>query len=165
MPHGALFRGGAEKEIRKGLIRRGLFDSVIGLPGNLFYSTGIPACLLIFRNQAVGLRPGKILFIDGSNQFAKGRNQNSMTSEHVERIIRTYCDPSGSAGLGVPSAVVDVEEVEANDWDINIGRYIQPESSLGVSVEEAIAALRQAQLEANEAGEQLARRLKAAGYA
>ena len=88
MPHGVLFRGGAEARIRQCLIEKDLLDAVIGLPPNLFYSTSIPACLLIFRDQKPAERKDHVLFVDGSARFAKGKNQNQMTDDDIKRPHR-----------------------------------------------------------------------------
>ena len=92
MPHGVLFRGGAEKEIRKGLLDDDLLDAVIGLAPNLFYGTGIPACILVLR--AKGAKPperrGKVLFINADAEFTAGRAQNYLLPEHVEKIVSAY---------------------------------------------------------------------------
>ena len=92
MPHGVLFRGGAEREIRKGLLDDDLLDAVIGLAPNLFYGTGIPACILVLR--AKGAKPperrGKVLFINADAEFSAGRAQNYLLPEHIEKIVSAY---------------------------------------------------------------------------
>lgn len=123
MPHGVLFRGGAEKEIRKGIIEDDLLEAVIGLPQNLFYGTGIPACILVMRGSQDAKPPerrGKVLFINADAEFYAGRAQNYLRSEHVEKIVSTF-----EAFEDVPgyAAVVPVSELEAHDWNLNIRRY------------------------------------------
>lgn len=122
MPHGVLFRGGTEKDVRKGLIQDDLIEAIIGLPPNLFYGTGIPACILVMR--AKGAKPkewqGKILFINADAEYHAGRAQNYLRAEHVEKIASTF-----EAFAGVPgyAAVVDVADIAAYDFNCNIRRY------------------------------------------
>ena len=126
MPHGVLFRGGAEAKIRECLIRDDRLEAVIGLPGNLFYSTSIPACLLIFRADKPKKRRKHVLFIDGSARFVKNRNQNSMSDDDVATILNAYTsgkDPDGDSGAQV--RLVPLTEIEGNNFDLNIGRYLK----------------------------------------
>lgn len=122
MPHGVLFRGGEEQKIRKGILEDDLLEAVIGLPPNLFYGTGIPACILVLR--AKGAKPerrkGKVLFINADAEYHPGRAQNYLRPEHVEKIVSTY-----EAFEDVPgyARVVSVEKLAANDYNLNIRRY------------------------------------------
>ena len=122
MPHGVLFRGGAERDIRRGFIEDDLLEAVIGLPPNLFYGTGIPACILVMR--AKGAKPaerqGKVLFINADGEYFAGRAQNFLRPEHIEKIVATF-----DAFADVPgyAAVVDKEILKANDCNLNIRRY------------------------------------------
>ncbi len=122
MPHGVLFRGGAEKEIRKAFIEHDHLEAVIGLPPNLFYGTGIPACILILRHQ--GAKPagrrGKVLFINADAEFHAGRAQNYLRPEHIEKIVRSYDDFEEVPGY---AAVVDHAMLAENDYNLNIRRY------------------------------------------
>jgi type I restriction enzyme M protein len=165
MPHGVLFRGGVEQKIRQCLIEKDLLDTVVGLPSNLFYSTSIPACLLLFRAQKPPERKGKVLFVDGSARFTKGRNQNQMTPEDIHAIteaFRTGIDPGDGGRVGVRS--VEVSEMEATGWDLNITRYLSFERGPEVDVEAALVALRQAQDALRHAEARLDQRLTEAGY-
>lgn len=126
MPHGVLFRGGAEGRIRQCLIEKDLLEAVVGLPPNLFYSTTIPACLLIFRDQKPDDRKNQVLFVDGSARFDKGKNQNHMSEDDVETLIEAYRigrDPDGEGGAHV--RLVSFDEIKDNGFDLNIGRYIK----------------------------------------
>ncbi len=122
MPHGVLFRGGAEKEIRKGIIKDDLLEAVIGFPPNLFYGTGIPACVLVCR--AKGAKPeerkDKILFINADAEFHAGRAQNYLRPEHIEKITSAF-----DAFKDIPgyAAVVSRDDLKSNDWNLNIRRY------------------------------------------
>lgn len=122
MPHGVLFRGGAEKEIRKGFIEDDLLEAVIGLPPNLFYGTGIPACILVMR--APGAKPdarkGKVLFINADAEYHAGRAQNHLRPEDIEKIVSTFEDFAEVPGY---AAVVTREQLAENDWNLNIRRY------------------------------------------
>lgn len=127
MPHGVLFRGGAEARIRQCLIEKDLLDAVIGLPPNLFYSTSIPACILVFRETKTADRKNKVVFIDGSERMVKGKNQNTMTVEDISVLTEAYqtaLDPDG-ADFGAYVHVADFDEIKQNDFDLNIGRYIK----------------------------------------
>ncbi len=166
MPHGVLFRGGAEAQIRQCLVRSDQLEAVIGLPPNLFYSTSIPACLLIFRATKAPERRGHVLFVDGSKRFEKGRNQNRMRPEDVDTILAAYrsgTEQDGSDSVGV--RLVPHTEIEANGWDLNIGRYIKGAAAEVLDVETALAELAEAQRALHEAEERLAERLREAGYA
>ena len=122
MPHGVLFRGGKECDIRKGFIKDDMLEAVIGLAPNLFYGTGIPACILILRSQ--GSKPperrGKVLFINADAEFRPGRAQNYLDPEHAERIVSAYDRFQDVEGF---SAVVSRETLADNDYNLNIRRY------------------------------------------
>jgi type I restriction enzyme M protein len=122
MPHGVLFRGGEEKKIRTEIIKADLLEAVIGLPPNLFYGTGIPACIVVCR--AKGAKPDerkdKILFINADREYYAGRAQNYLRPEHIEKIVSAF-----DAFKDIPgyAAVVKRSEIESNDWNLNIRRY------------------------------------------
>jgi type I restriction enzyme M protein len=122
MPHGVLFRGGAEKEIRKGFIGDDLLDAVIGLAPNLFYGTGIPACILVLR--AKGSKPsehqGKVLFINADAEYRAGRAQNYLEPEHVEKIVNAYNRYEDIPGF---ATVVAHGKLAENGYNLNIRRY------------------------------------------
>lgn len=164
MPHGVLFRGGSEAKVREGLIRGDRLEAVIGLPGNLFYSTSIPACVLVFRSSKAKDRRGHVLFVDGSARFTKGRNQNHMTDADVHALVEAFTtgkDPDGDGGAQV--RLVSLAELEANGWDLNIGRYIKQASVDSVGLDAALKTYdvaRETRLQAEAA---LATRLAAAG--
>jgi len=122
MPHGVLFRGGAERDIRRGLIGDDLLDAVIGLPPNLFYGTGIPACVLVLR--AKGTKPperrGKVLFINADAEYRAGRAQNYLEPDHIEKIVSAFERYAEIPGF---AALVTHAELADNDWNLNIRRY------------------------------------------
>ncbi len=117
-PHGVLFRGGAEGLIRRKLVEENLLDAVIGLPPNLFFGTGIPACILIFKRN----RPDdRVLFVDASREFEAGTTQNRLRAEDIEKILTTY---RTREGVNKYAHLAGVEEVQENDFNLNIPRYV-----------------------------------------
>src|SRR6266540_494485 len=122
MPHGVLFRGGAERAIRTKLLEQDVIEAVIGLAPNLFYGTGIPACVLVLRPpwSKPADRAGKVLFINADAEFSAGRAQNYLLPEHVEKIVSAYREFADIPGY---AAVVAREELAANDDNLNIRRY------------------------------------------
>ncbi len=118
LPHGVLFRGGAEERIRKKLLIDGHIDTVIGLPSNLFYSTGIPVCILVLKKCK---KPDDVLFINAAEHFVKGKRQNQLTEAHIAKIIETYQFRKEEARY---SRRVEMAEIEKNDFNLNISRYI-----------------------------------------
>ena len=120
LPHGVLFRGAAEEEIRKYIIReQNYLDAVIGLPANLFYGTSIPACILVLKKCRV--HDNDILFIDASQHFEKSGNQNTLTDEHVEKIVDAY---QKREAIDKYTYVASLDEVKENDYNLNIPRYV-----------------------------------------
>ena len=120
LPHGVLFRGASEGVIRKYLIEeRNVLDAVIGLPANIFYGTSIPTVILVFKKCRE--HGDNILFIDASNEFEKGKNQNNLTNEQVEKIVKTYED---RVTIDKYSYVASMEEIKENDYNLNIPRYV-----------------------------------------
>ena len=162
MPHGVLHRGGAEKAIRKCLVEDDRLEAVIGLPSNLFFSTGIPACLLIFKALKDPSKMGTVVFIDGSAQFIKERTQNQLGSGNIETILAAY---RGAVGEPVPVRTVGHGEIKDNDWDLNIGRYLRSARSEVMTVPDALEQLRRAQSALSVAEAAFAERLRSAGYA
>ncbi|MFU8893622.1 MAG: N-6 DNA methylase, partial [Luteolibacter sp.] len=118
LPHGVLFRGGAEERIRTKLLKDGHIDTVIGLPANLFYSTGIPVCILVLKKCK---KPDDVLFINAAEHFTKGKRQNQLAPEHIEKIIKTYQHRKNEDRY---SRRVGMAEIEKNDFNLNISRYI-----------------------------------------
>jgi type I restriction enzyme M protein len=161
MPHGVLFRGGVEAKIRQCLITQDQLEAVVGLPANLFYSTTIPGCLLILRAEKRAERRGRVLFVDGSARFTKGRNQNQMGPADILAVLRAYRSGDGD----VPARLVEHTEIKENGWDLNIGRYLKSAAGETLDVPTALAALNEAQAALHDAEKRLAERLKAAGYA
>ena len=165
MPHGVLFRGSAEGKIRQCLIENDQLETIIGLPANLFYSTSIPACLLIFRSKKELSRKGTVLFVDGSLRFSRGKNQNTMDNSDADAILATYQSGEGCSDEKVFARLVEHAEIEENGWDLNIGRYLKAENSERADIAAALSSLATAQVALRAAEAKLAERLKAVGYA
>jgi type I restriction enzyme M protein len=119
LPHGVLFRGGAEERIRTKLLKDGHIDTVIGLPANLFYSTGIPVCILVLKKCK---KPDDVLFINASENYEKGKRQNQLSREHIAKIIDTYKRRKDEPRY---ARRVEMSEIEKkNNFNLNISRYI-----------------------------------------
>jgi type I restriction enzyme M protein len=161
LPHGALFRMGAEGKIRQQILAMDLLEAVIGLGPNLFYGTGLAACILIFRERKALDRHHKLLILDASKQFKSGRAQNELLPEHVERIHSWYRDYQDVPGV---APVVTLEEVAANDDNLNIPCYVEPLVDQDVpTVEEAMQRLQASAETAFAAEEKLIALLKRDG--
>ncbi|WP_411957238.1 type I restriction-modification system subunit M [Paracoccus homiensis] len=130
MPHGVLFRGGDEAKIRQKIIQRDQIEAVIGLGPQLFYGTGIPACVIVLRQQKrdgaklisgkPADRQGKVLFINADREYFEGRAQNHLMPEHIEKIVTTFEEYREIPGF---STIIDIDTLEDNDWNLNIRRY------------------------------------------
>lgn len=122
VPHGVLFRGGAEGKIRQQLIEEDLLDAVVGLPANLFYGTGIPAAIMIFRKGKKGKKSkANVLFIDASREYTDGKNNVSLGEKHIAKIVSTY---KKRKAVDKYAHVADLNEIEENDFNLNIPRYV-----------------------------------------
>ena len=120
LPHGVLFRGGAEGKIRQYLIEnKNYLDAVIGLPANIFYGTSIPTCILVFKKCRED--SDHVLFIDASNDFDKVKNQNQLSDAHVEKIINTY---QSRTSIEKYSHLASMDEIKGNEYNLNIPRYV-----------------------------------------
>lgn len=141
LPHGALFRMGREGAIRKKIMQMDLLEAIIGLGPNLFYGTGLAACVCVFRMRKVGNRRKRVLMIDASREFKVGRAQNELLPEHGSLIHGWYRDYADVEGV---ARVVTLDEIAANDYNLNIARYIEPRADREVvTVEEAMRRLKE----------------------
>ncbi|WP_211465596.1 type I restriction-modification system subunit M [Collimonas silvisoli] len=120
MPHGVLFRGASEKEIRKGILKDDLLEAVIGLPAALFYGTGIPASLLIINKKKPAARKGKVLFINAELDYAEDKNMNVLRPQDIEKIVASF---DQYADIKRYAKVVTLAEIAENDYNLNIRRY------------------------------------------
>jgi type I restriction enzyme M protein len=121
MPHGVLFRGGAEGKIRQGLIEADLIEAVIGLPSNLFYGASIAATILIFNRDKKETNKGKILIVSAEDEYQLGKNQNTLRDDDVIKINSTF---ENYEDIEKYARVVDIAEIKDNDYNLNISRYI-----------------------------------------
>lgn len=153
LPHGALFRMGAEGKIRQKILGMDILDAVIGLGPNLFYGTGLAACILVFRQSKPVKHRKKVLIVDASKEFKKGRAQNDLLPEQVDHIYQWYNDHADVEGV---ARLVSLSEIKENDWNLNIPRYIEPViEEETITVAEAIANLKTSLEAANAAEDRL----------
>lgn len=162
LPHGALFRMGVEGQIRQRILEMDLLEAVIGLGPNLFYGTGLAACVLVIKAAKMPGRRKQVLFIDASRLFKRGRNQNTLELGHANRIYELYRDYESVEGL---AHLATLDEIERNDWNLNIPRYVeQPAEAETVSVEDALTSLKESLEGAYAAEARLKLLLQEAGF-
>lgn len=162
LPHGILFRGGAEGKIRKGFLEDDRIEAVIGLAPNLFYGTGIPACILVITNHKPEAKRGKVLIANGSEEMVAGKNQNTLSDANVEKLAEAYRRFEDQERF---CRVVDLDEIKANDFNLNIARYVQitePEPTIDVAAE--LKKLKELTAERNAAETKMMGFLKELGY-
>ncbi len=151
LPHGVLFRMSKEGKIRQKLLEMDILEAVIGLGPNLFYGTGLAACILVFRETKPGEHRQKVLFIDASKEFKTGRAQNELLPRHVENIHHWCEDYRDVEGI---CRVVTLDEIRENDFNLNIPRYVEPViEEESITVEQAMVNLKES-LEAAYAAEE-----------
>jgi len=159
LPHGVLFRGSSEGKIRKQLIQENLLKAVIGLPANLFFGTGIPATILIFDKDK---KTDEVLFIDASSEYESGKNQNKLSTDNINKIYDTY---KAWETTDKYSYVASRAEIEENDYNLNIPRYVdtfEEEEPVDIAAtQKEIASLKS---ELAEVESQMADYLKELGY-
>lgn len=162
LPQGALFRKGAEGRIREALLKEDLIEAVIGLAPNLFYGTGLAGSVVILRRKKPAERQGKVLVVDASSAFRKGRAQNFLDPQHGEQIVRWYRD---FEDVEDRARVVGLDEIEEEGWTLNISRYVLP--AIGEDIPplpEATAAFKEALSEARAAEDHLRTVLTTGGW-
>lgn len=148
LPQGALFRQGAEARIRTHVLKADMIEAVIGLAPNLFYGTGLAACVLILRNHKPAERGGKVLFINGEDLMKKGRNQNTLERENSRDLFDAY---RGFADIDGRARVVGLDEIEANDFNLNIPLYVAPaDTGEKLTLADALANLEVAHAKATQ---------------
>ncbi|HDR8070749.1 TPA: type I restriction-modification system subunit M [Bacillus cereus] len=160
LPHGVLFRGAAEGVIRKYLIEeKNYLDAVIGLPANIFFGTSIPTCILVFKKCRK--HDDNVIFIDASNEFEKGKNQNHLSDEHVEKIVETYLSRET---IDKYSHAATLDEIKENDYNLNIPRYVDTfEEEEPVDLEAVARYLQEIDEEIAKVDEELAAYFKELG--
>ena len=162
LPNGVLFRGRAEEKIRQRLVEEDLIQAIIGLPVNLFYKTGIPVVIIIYNKNKEEIQQNKILFIDASQDFQEGKNQNILRDEDVEKIISTF---DNYEEIEKYSRIVTLDEIKENDYNLNISRYIDTtEEEEQIDVAQVIKELKQLELEREKIEATMYSFLKELGY-
>jgi len=162
LPHGVLFRGGAEGKVRKGILEEDLLEAVIGLPSNLFFGAGIPACLFILNKQKTKERKGKVFFLYGANDYEKGKNQNRLRPEDISKIVEAYREYKTTNKYCRP---VSLDEIRANDYNLNITRYIDvTEEEEPIEVQKVLNELKNLKKERVEIEGKVNEFLKELGY-
>ena len=153
LPLGALFRGGAEAKVRKAILADDLLEAVIELGPNLFYGTGIPAAVVVFRRQKPAELRNKVLFVNASDIYTKGRAQNTLTDSQADDIFDLY---QNRTPVDHQVAVVDVADIAGNGYNLNVGLYLPPPVADDIpTVEEALAAFEQAMADLTAAEDRL----------
>jgi type I restriction enzyme M protein len=161
LPHGALFRMGKEGAIRRKILDMDLLEAVIGLGPNLFYGTGLAACILVLRQRKKNGRKKKVLIVDASKEFKSGRAQNELLPEQVERIFGWYYGYKDVDGV---AKLVTLDDIATNDYNLNIPRYVEQKNEQEVlTVEEAMKRLRESATAAFAAEDKLISILKREG--
>lgn len=159
VPHGVLFRGSSEGKIRQKLIEENLLDAVIGLPEKLFYGTGIPAAVLIFRKDKTD---NNVLFIDASREFKAGKNQNQLSEENIAKVVDTY---KQRENLDKYAYLASLEEIQENDFNLNIPRYVDTfEEEEEIDLMAVQAERKEIEAEIAKLNEQMDGYLKELGY-
>ncbi|OZM58361.1 type I restriction-modification system subunit M [Lottiidibacillus patelloidae] len=162
MPHGILFRGAAEGKIRQGLLEEDLVEAVIGLPSNLFYGTGIPACILVLNRNKEEHKKGKVFFLNGSEDYQEGKNQNTLRERDIEKIITAYDKGEEQEKY---CRAVSLDEIKENDYNLNIARYIDTtEEEEQIDVAQALTELRKLENEREDIEALMNGYLKELGY-
>lgn len=162
LPHGILFRGGAEGRIREGLLRDDLVEAVVGLGPNLFYGSGIPACIVVMNRAKPAEREGKVLFVHGAEELIEGKAQNHLSDENVARLAGAFHAWQDDERF---CRVVGLHEIERNDFNLNIPRYVdttEPEEEIDVA--EELAKLKELMVERDEAEGRMLGYLEELGY-
>ena len=148
LPHGALFRQGAEGRIREHFLNADYIEAVIGLAPNLFYGAGLAACILILRRKKPADHKKKVLFVNAENLFRRGRNQNTLEPEHAATILEAYQAFTDTPGL---AHVASLDEIKANSYNLNIPLYVEPaDDGDEITLEQAVADLEAAHAAAAE---------------
>ncbi|MCH4296127.1 type I restriction-modification system subunit M [Shewanella sp. 3B26] len=159
VPHGVLFRASTEGKIRQKLIEENLLDAVIGLPEKLFFGTGIPAAILIFKKQKTD---NKVLFIDASREFKPGKNQNILSEENIQKIVETY---QARESVDKYAYLASFDEIKENDFNLNIPRYVDTfEEEMEIDLMAVRAERKELQKELDALEIEMAAYLKELGY-
>ena len=162
LPHGVLFRGGAEEKIRRGILEEDLLEAVIGLPSNLFFGASIPACLFIINKDKPKKRKGKVFFLYGANDYLEGKNQNKLKREDIEKVVNAYREYRVIEKYCRP---VSLDEIRGNDYNLNITRYIDiTEEEEPIDVQAVLKKLKEVKKERSNVERKMTRYLKELGF-
>lgn len=162
VPHGVLFRGGAEGRIREAMLKADIIEAVIGLASNLFYGAGIPAAILVIRKNKPVERKGKVLVVNGAATFTPGKAQNHLTDANVQTLADAF---HGFADIAKLARVVPVDEIAANGFNLNMSRYVQTaEDTEAVDLAAEVAKLQDLIAERDGAEAAMFEHLKRLGY-
>ncbi|MEK7333520.1 MAG: type I restriction-modification system subunit M [Nitrospirota bacterium] len=162
LPHGSLFRGGAEGKIRHGILEEDLLEAVIGLPSNLFYGTGIPACLYIINKNKAKEHKGKVFFLYGANDYLEGKNQNKLREQDIIKIVDAY---RGYKTIDKYCRPVSLDEIRSNDYNLNIARYVDvTEEEEEIDVQKVINELEELKKSRVKTEDKMNAYLKELGY-
>ena len=162
LPHGVLFRGGSEGRIREQIITNDLLEAVIALPAKLFYGTGIPVAVLIFNRNKPEHKKGKVLIIDAEHDYLEGKNQNTLKKQDIEKIIKAY---DKYEDVEKYARVVGMKELEENDFNLNVRRYIDStEEQEVIDVKQVWTELKQLEKERIEIDKKVAGFIAELGY-
>lgn len=162
LPHGILFRGGQEGKIRQGLLQDDLVEAVIGLASNLFYGAGIPACVLVINKDKPAQRKDKVLIVNGEKDYLEGKNQNTLSDDNVARMVAAFKDYADKDRF---ARVVGMDEVEQNDWNLNIACYVDttpPPKRIDTATE--LRKLKELMAKRDEAEAAMLRHVEELGY-
>lgn len=139
LPHGVLFRGGSEGKIREGLLKEDLIEAIVGLPSKLFYNTGIPASIIIINKSKPAHLKNRVIFIDASNDYKEGKNQNTLSHENISKVVSSY---DALQEVEKYMRVVQLQEIKENDYNLNIARYIDTSNAEEIiDIEETLARI------------------------
>lgn len=163
LPHGVLFRGGAEGHIREGMLKDDIIEAVIGVAPNLFYGAGIPACILVINKAKPAAKRDQVLIINGAEEYKEGKAQNSLTETNVSRFVAAY---EAWADEDRFARVVPMAEIAGNDYNLNISRYVQiAEEQDAIDVAAELEKLTNLIDQRNDAEAKMLSHLKELGYA
>ncbi|MBM7614809.1 type I restriction-modification system subunit M [Alkaliphilus hydrothermalis] len=162
VPHGVLFRGGAEGKIREGFLKDDLVEAIIGLPQNIFYGTGIPAALIVINKNKVEERRTKVLFIDASEGFVKDGNKNKLREKDINKIVEGFDE---YVDIEKYANVVELDKIKENDYNLNISRYVDTtEEEEEVNIEVVLDDIRELKLKMAHSEEELNQYLQELGF-
>ena len=162
LPHGVLFRAGAEGKIREKMLKADIIEAVIGLAPNLFYGAGIPACILLINKKKPNERKNHVLIVNGAETYREGKAQNTLTETHIEALSGAYLNWETTDKLSRP---VPLDEIEDNGWNLNLSRYVQtgPDAE-EIDVTAEVAKLKDLIAERDKAEAEMMKHLEALGY-